>query len=197
MTQEDLHQTVTRVLVALGGNLPGDAASPEAVIRAAIARILAGLRPPERLRQQSHLYQTPCFPAGTGPDFINAVIDLEMSGSPRAILERLHAIEAEFGRNRARRWGARTLDLDLLAFGDAVLPDIATYSFWRDLAETRQKTDAPDALIVPHPRLQDRAFVLVPLNDVAPDWCHPVSHLTAGDMLARLDPDEIAQIRPL
>lgn len=197
MTQENLHQTVTRALVALGGNLPLDAASPEALILAAIARILADLNAPERLRGQSRLYRTPCFPVGAGPDFINVVIDLDMLCTAQTLLDRLHAIEADFGRSRARRWGARTLDLDLLAFGDAVLPNVAMYSFWRDLAETRQKTDAPDQLIVPHPRLQDRAFVLVPLNDVAPDWHHPVSHLTARAMLARLDPGDIAEIQPL
>lgn len=166
-------------------------------MRAAIARIGAGLTTPERLRGQSRLYRTPCFPVGAGPDFINAVIDLDLSGAPETILDRLHRIEAEFGRSRARRWGARTLDLDLLAFGDAVLPDVATFSFWRDLAVIQQETTAPDRLIVPHPRLQDRAFVLVPLHDVAPDWRHPVSQLDARAMLARLDPEEIAQIRPL
>lgn len=197
MTQEDLHQTVIRALVALGGNLPGDAGSPEALIRAAITAVGADLTGPERLRGVSRLYGTPCFPAGAGPDFVNAVMDLELVGPARRVLDRLHGIEAAFGRSRSRRWGARTLDLDLLAFGDAVLPDVAMYSFWRDLAASRQKTTAPDTLIVPHPRLQDRAFVLVPLAEVAPDWRHPVSRLTAHEMLARLDPDEIGQIRPL
>lgn len=197
MAQEDLHQTVTRVLVALGGNLPGPAGPPEVAIPTAIDRIRAGLTGAERLRGQSALYRTPCFPAGAGPDFVNAVIDLDLSGAPRAILDRLHALEAAFGRRRLRRWGGRTLDLDLLDVGGAVLPDVSTFSYWRDLAESRQGADAPDQLIAPHPRLQDRAFVLVPLRDAAPDWRHPVSGLGAAEMLARLDPDEIAQIRRL
>jgi 2-amino-4-hydroxy-6-hydroxymethyldihydropteridine diphosphokinase len=181
----------------MGGNLPSRAGPPEATIRAAIDRIRAGLTGPERLRAQSRMYRTPCFPAGAGPDFVNAVIDLDLTGRAQSVLDRLHALEAEFGRQRERRWAGRTLDLDLLDFGGAVLPDVSAFSFWRDLAENRQQTEAPDALIAPHPRLQDRAFVLVPLHDVAPDWRHPVSGLDAAGMLARLDPAEIAQIRPL
>lgn len=197
MTQDNLHEFVTHILVALGSNLPSDLTSSEGVIRAAITRIEAGLAGQERLRAQSRLYRTPCFPPGPGPDFVNAVIALDMAGAPQAILARLHAIEAEFGRDRATRWGARTLDLDLLACGDAVLPDVSTYSYWRDLDVAHQRTDAPGDLILPHPRLQDRAFVLVPLNEVAPGWRHPVSGLGAAEMLARLDPAEIDRIRPL
>ena len=195
--QEHAHPTVTHALVALGGNLPTDAGSPGETMRAAITAIAREIAKPGGVVSVSPFYETPCFPAGTGPDYINAVMVLAVGGGARDLLALLHRAEAKFGRERAQRWGQRTLDLDLLAFGDAVMPDIDGYSFWRDLPRDQQPQRAPDDLILPHPRLQDRGFVLVPLRDVAPDWRHPVSGDTVVQMLDRLDPVEIAKIRRL
>ena len=111
----------------------------------------------------SRFYQTPAFPAGIGPDFVNAVMLIETDLTPDALLTALHAIEQEAGRERKIRWGQRTLDVDLLTFGQAVLPDPQTYARWRDLSPEAQLEEVPRQLILPHPRLQDRAFVLVPL----------------------------------
>jgi 2-amino-4-hydroxy-6-hydroxymethyldihydropteridine diphosphokinase len=148
---------------------------------------------------KSRFFRTPCFPAGTGPDYVNAACVLQVSAdlSPRAILARLHDVEATFGRKRAQRWGMRTLDLDLLALGDSVLPDAATQTRWRNHSGADQAQLAPDQLILPHPRLQDRAFVLVPLADVAPDWRHPVLGLTVADMVSRLPAADRATVVPI
>ena len=91
----------------------------------------------------------------------------------------------------------RTLDLDLLAFGAQVLPDRAAQVAWMELPADAQHLHAPDQLVVPHPRLQDRAFVLVPLADVAADWVHPVTQRSVANMLAALDPAEVAQVRAI
>ena len=182
------------LLIALGANLPFEAAPPAQTLRmAAEALRQAGLSS----LHLSPLYATPCFPAGAGPDYVNAAATASIpSGwdAPRT-LALLHEVEARFGRTRETRWGMRTLDLDLVAFGSAVAPDPATFAAWRDLDPARQRQETPDRLILPHPRLQDRAFVLVPLNDVAPSWVHPVSGQTVSAMLAALPVADRAEVR--
>lgn len=187
-------RNVQHALVAFGGNSSHAGMMPPAVMRAAAAA-LAG--PEIHLAILSPLYATPCFPAGAGPDFVNAAALIETSLDPVALLQRCHAVEAALGRLRVQRWGQRTLDIDLLAYGDLVLPDVTTQDHWRNLPPDQQAQLAPDRLILPHPRLQDRAFVLVPLADVAPGWRHPRLGLNVLEMLGRLDLAEIAGVRPL
>jgi 2-amino-4-hydroxy-6-hydroxymethyldihydropteridine diphosphokinase len=151
------------------------------------------------LRAISQFYATPCFPPGAGPDYVNAAaaFDFPAKISPSDILSRLHRVEAAHGRKRAGRWAARTLDLDLLAIGDMVLPDAATHRYWRELAPEDQARLAPEQLILPHPRLSERAFVLVPLADIAPDWCHPILGQTVQEMRDALPASDLAAVRAL
>jgi len=183
-----------QALIALGSNLPDGTDGPEAIVAAALQRLAP---PGGRLAAVSRLYRTPCFPAGAGPDYVNAAAVIETRAGPRALLAHLHALEAEFGRTRVQRWGSRTLDLDLLAHGQTVLPDAATQEVWRRLPAEEQIGRTPDRLILPHPRLQDRAFVLVPLADVAPDWVHPLTGQSVAEMLAALPGPARDEIRPL
>ncbi len=185
--------SVSQLLVAFGANLPNGDQSAITTLRAACSALRdSGFS----ALSLSHIYATPCFPAGAGPDYVNAAAACPVPAGWDAarVLALLHRIEDDFGRKRDQRWGMRTLDLDLLAFGDAVLPDAATQTRWRTLDPETQRSAAPDQLILPHPRLQDRAFVLVPLADVAPDWRHPLLGLTTCEMLAALPETDREQV---
>ncbi len=185
---------IQEFLIALGGNLPTAAGGADQTLQAALRDIAAaGLQ----VLAVSRFFDTPCFPAGAGPDYVNAAARLAGGHTPQEVLQILHRIEARHGRKRLQRWGGRTLDLDLLAAGDTVLPDAATQAAWRDLPAERQARDVPDRLILPHPRIQDRAFVLVPLCDVAPDWIHPLTGQTVAQMCAALSAADRAAVRPL
>jgi len=152
---------------------------------------------PFRVECASRIFATPCFPEGSGPDYVNAAAMVSGIADAHAVLKALNVIEMEFGRRRETRWGRRTLDLDLIAFGDLVLPDPDTFRRWRDLSPEIQKIRVPDDLVLPHPRLQDRAFVLAPLLEIAPDWKHPLTGLTVAKMYDALPRDEIAAVKPL
>jgi 2-amino-4-hydroxy-6-hydroxymethyldihydropteridine diphosphokinase len=148
------------VAVALGSNL-GDS---YAILEAALKH-LASL-PDIILQAQSPIYQTLAV-GPPQPDYLNLCALFATRLDPDRFLQVLLNTETQFGRLRRERWGPRLLDLDLLLFDDLI---------WQQ----------PD-LQIPHPRMTERAFVLVPLNDIAPNWIEPVSQISIQDLVRRLD----------
>lgn len=160
------------ILIALGANLPSEThGPPRETLQAALRAIGdAGVA----VVAVSKWYATAPVPASDQPDFVNIVASLETPLPPDALLTILHDIETSFGRARGARNAARVLDVDLLDHNGQI------------------STDWP---VLPHPRMHQRAFVLVPLRDVAPGWRHPVSGRSVTDLLQ--DAPDLADIRPL
>ena len=159
------------ILVAIGANLPGRRGErPIVAARAALEalRDLPGLS----LAAASRWYETAPVPPSGQPPYVNGVVRLEGVADPAWLLARLLAIEAQAGRVRSEANAARILDLDLIAMDGLV-------------------RHAPDP-VLPHPRAHLRAFVLAPLAEVAPEWIHPATGLSAAAMLARMSDQGIA-----
>lgn len=158
-----------KVLVAMGGNEAGAWGGPVATFQRAVCEL-------ELYHVQvvalSHIYNTSPSGGGRQGRYTNAVIAVRTPYPPAALLRLLKRIERRAGRRTGRVWGPRPLDLDVIDFGGRV-------TGW----PCRRR--AANRLVLPHPEMHARAFVLVPLMDVAPHWRHPALGLSARQMLAR------------
>ncbi|MEI1374512.1 2-amino-4-hydroxy-6-hydroxymethyldihydropteridine diphosphokinase [Nostoc sp. UHCC 0926] len=153
-----------RTAVALGSNI-GDS---QTILEAAIETLVQ--TPGILLEARSSWYQTKAV-GPQQPDYLNGCVTLQVEMLPQQLLEALLGIEQQFGRVRQERWGPRTLDLDLLLYDDLIV-------------------DTPN-LQIPHPRMRDRAFVLVPLAEIASDWVEPVSGCVIKELLKEVDCSDV------
>ena len=155
--------------------MPGPQGSPEMAV-------LLGLRAIEgvetHLVGQSRLYASKAWPDPRDPEFVNAVARIETDLEPAVLLAQLHGIEARFGRERREPNAPRTLDLDIIDYGGRI-------------------STPGDNPVLPHPRMAGRAFVLLPLAELAPQWRHPATGRAIGDLIAELaDPGAAWAITP-
>lgn len=135
----------------------------------------------------SPVYRSKAWPIGSDqPDYANSALLVETSLTAVRLLEVMQAVEQAMGRVRDERWGARIIDIDILAYGECILPNVA---LWHRVDQSRDPSYFLEGVTVPHPRLHKRAFAIVPFADVCPNWIHPVLGKTALDIASAL-PDE-------
>jgi 2-amino-4-hydroxy-6-hydroxymethyldihydropteridine diphosphokinase len=160
------------ILIGLGANIPSDQFGPPAdTLEAALLAIEdSGIE----VTARSRLYESAPVPTSDQPWFVNCVVSVKTALEAPALLDLLLAIEQRFGRRRAARNAARVLDLDLLAYGDM----------------TTEEGGTPE---LPHPRMHERAFVLLPLAEIAPDWCHPANGTALSGLIGALSADQTAR----
>lgn len=159
------------ILIAMGANLPGRFGSPREMLEAALQRLPAmGIFP----LACSPWYETAPVPKSDQPNYVNGVAAVDSIHDAEGTLAALHALEADFGRVRTLVNASRAIDLDLIDFHGEI----------RDAAP-----------VLPHPRAHERAFVLAPLKDVAPDWIHPVLRIDVTTLLAGLPPGGIERLK--
>jgi len=154
------------ILIGLGANVSFHrTGSPRATCGAALEQMA---RSGIRISQRSRWYESAPVPVSEQPWYVNGVVVAETTVSASDLVDRILEIELNFGRQRGEINAPRTLDLDLIAYGSAVIDS---------------KTARGHAIRVPHPRMAERAFVLLPLRDVAPDWRHPSHGLSIDDLV--------------
>jgi 2-amino-4-hydroxy-6-hydroxymethyldihydropteridine diphosphokinase len=151
------------ILIALGSNISGPWGTPQQSVQHALRALNSdGLK----LVEASRLLLTAPFGKPNQPPFVNAVAHIETHLAPLALLQKLHTIEKEAGRRRTTRWGPRTLDLDIIDYHGLVR--------------------STGKLVLPHPGIAERIFVLKPISELSVIWRHPTSHLSAQSMLRKL-----------
>ena len=158
------------ILIALGANLPSPAGEPQQTLDAALKRLEAS---GVRIIARSGWYRTAPVPVSDQPWFVNGVVRVETGLQPAALLALVRQVELEFGRERTLRNAARTLDLDIVDYDGRI-------------------ENTPE-LTLPHPRMQDRAFVLLPLAEIAPGWRHPILARTVESLILALPSEQKAE----
>jgi 2-amino-4-hydroxy-6-hydroxymethyldihydropteridine diphosphokinase len=167
------------ILLGLGANLAGPWGEPRTTLVRAVRELsAAGLV----VVRSSSLYATAPVGPGRQPRYLNAVVAVEASVAPAALLRIVKRIERRAGRRLGRHWGPRPLDIDVLDHGGR-------------LTGRPQGRRRPGRLLLPHPEMHSRAFVLLPLQEIAPSWRHPRLGVGAATLLARLGAKERSQVR--
>ncbi len=160
-----------RVFISIGSNLGDRVSNCRTAVR------LLGAEDEVDVVRESSLYETEPWGMTAQPSFVNSVVEVSTGLSPRELLKVLKAIERRMGRVPGPRWGERVIDLDIVFYGDSVVEE--------------------EGLSIPHPHAHERAFVLAPLEEIAPEFVHPVLKVKVSELLSSLGADNGARkIRP-
>lgn len=163
-------------LIGLGANLASSVGRPVETIRFVIDRLTSQ---PGWSGRASRLYRSSPVPRSDQPDFVNGALWLRCDLTQQALLDHVKALEAEVGRTPSARWSARPIDIDVLGYGHCIHPSEST---WWSMRSSGDPAAITESVMVPHPRLDQRLFVLRPLMDIAPGWRHPVLNITVKEM---------------
>ncbi|MCF6292757.1 MAG: 2-amino-4-hydroxy-6-hydroxymethyldihydropteridine diphosphokinase [Robiginitomaculum sp.] len=158
--------------IAFGANVPGCSGSPGETIMAAMQSLDCV---DIQFIRSSSLWTSPAWPDPSEPEFTNTVALFMSHLSPLRLINKLLKCEAHFGRTRRAKNAPRTIDVDLVSYG--------------------QKVSLTTRVQLPHPRVHERAFVLLPLQEIAPKWHLPGTHRTVSELLAQLDPNDRQQTK--
>ena len=167
------------ILIGIGANLPSEAYGPPRATCGAALDLLEdmdtglgmGLGMGITIVKRSPWYRSAPVPISDQPWYVNGVIRVETACDPESLMSHLLTVEARLGRQRSVPNAPRTVDLDILAFGERILT---------------AEQNSPNNLLIPHPRMHERAFVIKPLHDIEPDWIHPDTGISVGQYLANL-----------
>ncbi|MEE2525059.1 2-amino-4-hydroxy-6-hydroxymethyldihydropteridine diphosphokinase [Hyphobacterium sp. HN65] len=152
------------IYIALGANLPFNGHSPQETLGLALQSLAAkGVR----TVRLSSFWTSPAWPDPAKPAYVNAIAEISTDQGAPELLAILQSVEEQFGRVREARWDSRTLDLDIIDFSGLVM--------------------GSETLTLPHPRASERGFVLLPLQEIAPHWRHPVSDRAISSLISTLD----------
>lgn len=176
-------EKMNQAVLGLGSNLSFKGMASIDIVRSAIA-ILKPYAISNFL--VSNFYRSSAVPASDQPDFVNATIAFDTDLNATDLLRIAQEVEQSHGRKRGDRWSARTLDIDILAYGHEILPN---QSVWDALQVDPDPAAFVEEVTVPHPRLHKRLFMLKPLNDIVPAWGHPCLGLTVREMLLQKEAD--------
>ena len=169
------------IVIGLGANLPSGSDAPIETLQRAVHMVAEQVGPDPVC---SPWYASTPVGVSGQPDFVNGAVRLDTELDAATLLATLHRIEDRLGRTRNTRWGPRVVDLDLLVYGDRLLPDAR---LWRQVAEATDETAFLDVPVVPHPRLHKRLFALQPLKDIWPDWSHPLTGKSIARMINEIE----------
>ena len=179
-------------VVVLGSNLPSEFGNSFETLKQCIYEIKKYLAVEPLL--ESNWYSSSSVLDKREPKYLNVGIRFSTNLNPSELIKFTSGLENKYGRKRRKRWASRTCDIDILLSDQKILPSQDYFEKWLKLDFSDQIKLVPNELVIPHPRLQERAFFLKPLYDLQPNWTHPFLNLNSKEMLDSLPLNEIQSI---